>query len=171
MSQTSHPRKQGVALAGQMSDLTHSNRDSFCNVEASAEIPFGTMVARATGGAEQLDAGDDNLVGIVIRDHAYDIPNELGDTGLKPTVVMTVLSKGRIWVPVEEAVTDLSGPVRVRHTVTGNEVPGAFRTTADSTDCIDCSAFARWIGASVTSNGATLAEVEIFGNFNAAIAD
>jgi hypothetical protein len=156
--QTSHPRKQTAALAGQLSDTSFvKHADSLRNDNASAEIAFGLMVRRGTseGGALTLSATSQALGGIVVRDHAYDQPNELGDTGLKPDVVMTVLQRGRIWVPVEEAVA-VGNDVRVRAVATGDEVAGAFRTTADSTDCIDISAFARWV-----TGGSTVAELEI----------
>jgi hypothetical protein len=176
--QTSYPRTMGVAIPGQISDLSNTRSGSFRNDEASAEIPFGTMVAssgiHADGvrGAEQVDATDDALVGVVVRDHAYDIPNELGDTGLKPKVVMTVLEDGRIWVITEEAITDLEAPVRVRAVAAGAEVLGAFRSTADSTDCIDVSAFCKWVSPSQTSNGLLVAEVEVhMGSAKQAVAD
>lgn len=43
-----------------------------------------------------------------------------------------VLSKGRIWVISEDAVTSVGTPAYARYTATGSQSLGAFRTTADS---------------------------------------
>lgn len=169
MSQLTHPREYVAALAGALGDSSAVKQvESLINSEASAEIPFGVMVGNGAseGEALKLATTADALAGIVLRSDAYDIPNELGDTGLKPTVVMSVLTRGRCWVPVEEAVA-VGGAVRVRAVVVGAEVAGKFRTTADSTDCIDISAFARWV-----QGGSSLAMVEIdMLMANAAVAD
>lgn len=160
MSQTSYPRKQAVALPGQLSDSGFDyHKASFRNDNASAGILFGCMtgLSATEGGAATLAATDTALAGIVIRDHAYDIPNELDDDGLQPDVVMTLLQRGRIWVTVEETVV-VGDPVRVRCVVAGSEVAGVFRKTADSTDCVDISAFARWVTG---GSAAAVAELEI----------
>lgn len=157
--QTSHPRVQPLAQAGTIADPSFvKHADSLRNDHASAEIPFGVMVAASSDpgdGALPLTATDNVLAGIVVYDHAYARLAELGDTGLKPDVVMTVLKRGRIYVLPEETVVP-GGAVRVRAVVTGSEVAGAFRTTADSTDCIDISAFARWVRGGSSSSPAVL---------------
>lgn len=141
--------------------------------ESSAEIPFGVCVCRGTTyvdeGALLLNtsaaAMDDKVTGIVAWRDGYAKPTELGDTGLKPGVQLCVLQRGRIWVQPEENVAP-GDPVRVRAVVTGNEVKGAFRTSADSTDCVDISKFARWITTGTASVPAIL-EVDFVGEAQA----
>lgn len=157
--QTSVSEAPTAAFQGMLAD-TGPNNDvaSFVN-ESTSEIPFGVMVMQGTADdqCKPLAATTDKLIGIVVHSHAYDKDNELGSTGLKQYVSVGVLRKGRIWVPVEEAVTPASS-VLVRAVAGGSEVAGAFRDTADSTDCIDISQFARYRS---TTTGAGLALVEI----------
>ncbi len=151
MPQTTVNDTQSVALfEGALADSSRPECESRVNEEASAEIPFGVMVAEGSAdkqkGALNLSAQADKLAGVVTHSHAYNKDNELGATGLKPDVVMTVLRRGVVWVKVEESVTPDS-PVRVRAVATGSEVPGAFRTSQDLTDTIDISSFARYLGS------------------------
>jgi hypothetical protein len=160
--QTSVSIQQGVAFDGMLGDASMlKDCRSYVNEEASAEIPFGVMVAQGTGddGCLKLAATSDKLIGIVVHSHSYQKDNELGSTGLKPTVVLSVLTRGKIWVPVEEAVTPASD-VLVRAVAGGSEVAGAFRDTADSTDCIDISSWARYL-TSTTAAGRALLEFDV----------
>lgn len=157
--QTTHTVAQSVAFAGMLGDSSLIKQgDSYVNGEASAEIPFGVVVKQGTldNEAVKLTSTADVLLGVVLHSHSYAKPEEVGDIGIKPNVQMTVLSQGRMWVQVEEAVTPASN-VLVRAVATGDEVAGAFRDTADASDCIDISGFARYL----TSAGAAgLALVE-----------
>jgi len=129
------------------------------NAEASAEIPFAVMVKQGTDPHEvlKLTAITNKLAGIVVFNHSYAKPNELGETGLKPKTAFNILNKGRIWVRTEEAVTQASA-VRVRAIATGDEVAGTFRTTADANDCVDISKYARFMKA---ADADSLVELEI----------
>lgn len=154
--QTSVAQSAAGAFAGLLVDSSPSEVRSYVSEESSAEIPFGVMVCQGTAdnGAKLLNtsaaAMAKAMVGIVLHSHGYAKDNELGDDGLKPKVIMRVLHKGVAWVQVEEAVTPASA-VKVRAVATGEEVPGAFRDTPDgTTDCVDISAFARYL----TSAGA-----------------
>jgi hypothetical protein len=117
------------------------------NEETTAEIPFGICVfegADQENGALLPTAATDLPVGVTYHSHAYNLPHELGDDGLKPGVMLDVAEKGVLWVLTEEAVTP-DDPVRVRCVAAGAEQAGAFRTTADDTDdCVDVSAFCRF---------------------------
>lgn len=147
-----------VAFPGMRASADPGNIDSYVNGEASAEIPFGVCVAQGTDDKEaiKLAATSDKLLGIVVHRHAYAYGVELGDTGLKPDVVMGVMTRGECWVLVEEAVTPASAPL-VRAVAAGAEVAGAFRDTADASDLIDVSHFCRFIGSSTTApDGTTL---------------
>jgi hypothetical protein len=160
MSQTSIDSKMPIAVPGLLADNTMSkDAMSAFNAEASAEIPFGVMVAHGTADddAKLLAATTDHLMGVSVFGHHYDRPLELGDTGLKPKTHFDVLRKGRIYVLVEEPVTPASA-VFVRAVATGDEVAGAFRDTADGTDTIDISKFARFVTSAGTGE---LAVVEI----------
>lgn len=158
MPQTSVATRMTVGLAGLIGNLegmAHATVVSATSTEASAEIPFGVMVQRGTpdGSAKLLSstaaamAANNLLLGVVTHAQGYAEPQELGDTdagGLKPGTTFGVLLKGPIYVVPEENVTPASD-VRVRVVVTGNEVKGAFRATADASDCVEISAFARWM--------------------------
>lgn len=162
-----------IAVAGMLADDS-LGKDvlSKINGEASAEIPFGVMVAKGSADDEclKLAATSDKLVGVVVYGPAYarsvgSTTLELGTTGLTPNTLMDVLNVGRIYVFPEEAVTPASA-VRVRAVAAGAEVAGAFRATADSTDCIDISKFARWL----TSGSSTVPAVVEIDMRNAALA-
>lgn len=101
------------------------------NDEASAEIPFGRMLAAGAAQDEALLLAltTDKLIGVSVFGQAYAHDNELGSTGFKPGTSFDVLRKGRIVVKVEDAVSP-SGSVHVR---IGGAAPGAFRGTAEAT--------------------------------------
>jgi hypothetical protein len=135
MAQTSYATAQSAAFPGMLADSTAKQTESFFNAEASAEIPFGVMVKQGTGDftCNLLAAITDNIVGISHHSHTY----EYGTTGggVVPKDPVNVLTKGRVWVTVEDACTPAS-TVFTRAVATGAEVKGAFRATADGTDTI-----------------------------------
>lgn len=165
MPQTTVPDRMTRAYAGLISDTSFiKDVRSFVSEEASAEIPFGVMVVRGTDKNvgcllphTSAAASSDIMIGVVVHSHAYDKPLELGDTGLKPKTTVGVLVHGRIWVPVEETVAP-GDAVRVRVIAAGAEVKGAFRTTADSTDTVNITAFARWVTGGAAGS---VAELEV----------
>lgn len=136
MSQTAVTAQREV-FAGSVDQ--HLSSHSYFNAESSAEIPFGVLVvATTTEGECKLPTDGKVPLGVVMHSNAYSKGDgdldELGETGLKPSTSIAVLRKGTIRVQVEEAVTAGSA-VRVRVVAGGGEQLGAFRTTADSTDC------------------------------------
>ncbi len=171
------------ALAGLIADNSMS-KDCLTAIseEASAEIPFGVMCAQGasddgtllllTSAAAMASA----LRGISVFGQSFSKPDELGDTGLTPTTTFNVMSKGRIYVQVEEAVA-VGDPVRVRAVTGGTngygdagaETAGAFRTSADSTDCVDISGFARWTRGAAEA-GFAVVEIDMT-NASLALAD
>lgn len=151
-----------AAFAGMNPDSSNGDIGSYLSEEASAEIPFGVMLGQGTSerGALKLAATSDKLIGVLMHSHAYAKDTELGDTGLKPGVTLGVKYKGRAWVLVEETVTPASD-VLVRCIAVGAEVAGAFRDTADASDCVDISAWCRYVRGTVTlASGVTVAMVE-----------
>ncbi len=155
-----------AGFAGMLADATPHQIDSRVSEEASAEIPFGVMVIRGTdedNGALLLNTSSAAmaplLAGIVVHTQNYAKPTQLGDTGLKPGVMLNLLQKGRIWVTTEDAC-DPGDTVKVRAVATGNEVKGAFRVAADSTDCVDISKFAKWI-TTAGAGGVAMLEIDM----------
>jgi len=148
--QTAVSEAMAIGFAGALADSGNKTCASKYSEEASAEIPFGVMVVKGTDEDNGVllphtsgVASADIMMGVVVHSHAYAKDTELGDSGLKPKVSLDVLTHGRIYVLPEETVTP-GDPVRVRVIAAGLEQKGAFRTTADSTDCVDISSFARW---------------------------
>ncbi len=134
MSQTSVSDSQSNVFAGVVGDDGPNYIRSYVNEEATEEMAFGTLVVQGTAdGDALLPTATDQPLGVVVHSHRYAKDNDLGDTGVKPDVMIGVMRRGTIWVQPEEAVVP-GNAVRIRITATGVEVVGAFRTTADGTD-------------------------------------
>lgn len=163
MPQTSVSDNPSVAYPGMLGDSGNKSVDSFINGEASAEIPFGTLVSQGTLDNEALipaASGDGvKAVGVVLHSHAYNKDNELGTSGLKPEVTMNVLNKGRVWVVIDENVTPASA-VRARYTAVGGG-KGSFRASASAGNTVDLSKCARWIGTHLAATGYGLLEIDL----------
>ena len=122
--------------------------------EASAEIPFGTIVKRGTVGdrCKMLTAVSDIPDGVVVFANMFDYPTERGDIGLKPKTTFGVLRKGRIYVLLETDVA-ITDEVHVRATANGaNTTIGICRATADATHTIDLTGLASWAKAGVAGD-------------------
>lgn len=157
--QTSVSIVQGVSFAGQLGDTSQMNdAKSYVNAEASAEMPFGILVVQGTLEQDALiPAAQANLaVGILMHSHAYQKDNELGTSGLKADVVFSALTRGRIWVTVDEAVT-IAGAVRVRMSGAG---AGTFRTAASAGVTKLITSSARFLTATAGA-GVALLEIDI----------
>lgn len=161
--QTEVLARMPIGIPGQLADLhTAEFGDvvSATNEEAAAELRFGIMVKQGTVATDPdlvkvMTATNNVLAGITVFAHNFAKPVQLGDTGLKPGVTFGLLRKGRIYVLTEDAV-DPSDEVHVRAIAAGNEVAGAFRGTADGTDTIDITAFAKWLSAAGAGEVAVL---------------
>lgn len=126
-----------AAYPGMRSGMNKNRVTPGLNEEASAEMRWGIAVKQGTddAGALLLTATTNKIKGLVQSTHAMAKETELGDTGVKPDAVFDCAEEGELYVLTEEAVTPASD-VRVRCVAGGGEVAGAFRATADSTDCI-----------------------------------
>lgn len=158
-TQTSVAAK-AAAYAGMISDASRdTNLRSYTSEEASAEIQFGTFVAQgvAEKGMLKLAAITDRVVGVLVNSQAFAKDVEVGDTGLKPKMTASVMTRGRVWVLAEEAMTFASVAL-IRAIVAGSEVAGSVRDTADGADTIDKTA--GWLRVLTGSTGAGLVEVE-----------
>lgn len=147
------------AFPGMQNGLNKNKVKPGLNEEAAAELRFGIALKQGTAddGVKKLTAVTEKIAGLLQQSHALvKDPGtgvaELGDTGLKPGAVGDVAEEGELWVLIEEDVTPLSA-VRVRCVAGGAEVAGAFRATADASDCIDVSTSARWAGSYTAANG------------------
>lgn len=163
-----------IGFAGMPADSDPATRtEGRINREASAEIRWGVMVARdatyKNNGCVLLNtsaaAMEQLLVGVVVFQQDVSKPEQLGDTGLKPGVNCRIMRRGHIYVLPEETV-DVGDAVRVRAVATGSEKAGAFRKTADGTDCINVSKFCRWVRGGNTTTPAVL-EIDMVGAGNA----
>lgn len=134
MAQTSYAREHSAAnVAGGLGDTGPNRVESYLNDEG-ADIPAGiAVVEKALGTADLFDSTNDTLLGIVVNSYARD-PDDLdGLDVIKDGGAMNVLTEGTIWVVVEEAVA-VTDPVYCRFSAAGEEVLGAFRTDADTSD-------------------------------------
>lgn len=162
MSQTAVATSPKVGLPGEPATLqaaTNGRVSTGLSEETTAEIRPGIMVQKGTGdyGVKILTATSNKLVGITKRSHDYgDL--ELGDTGYKPGASIGLAQTERWFVRIEENVTP-SSDVRVRCVAAGAEVAGTFRATADSTDCVDLTALAKWVRTALAADG--VGELEI----------
>src|SRR5690606_2312934 len=148
MSQQTSVTAMSVAFDGMVADSAPFVSDSKYNAESSVEIPFGRAVVRHASDKvngvvlphTSASASAAIFEGIAIHTHDYSPEIELGLIGVKPGVQLSVMRIGRVYVTPEESVAP-GDPVRFRAVATGTEQFGAFRTSADSTDCVDISAF------------------------------
>lgn len=141
--------------------------------ETTAGIIPGIMVKRGTGdyGVKILTAVTDKLHGVVVRTHEvgdldFDLVNA---TGFKPGAEIPVARSERWFVRIEENVSP-GLDVRVRCVAAGSEVAGSFRTTADSTDCIEITPLARWVRTALAADGVGELEIDM-ANIDLAVAD
>lgn len=139
MSQSTYAQTMTAGFPGMKADLVDDYVRSYVNAEATAEIPFGVAVVQgAADGSAILAVGAGvTWVGVVLHSHNYDPTYDLGTTGLKPKKTMNVLSRGTVWVQVENAVT-VNSRAFMRHTAgAGGTQKGAFRGDADTATAIE----------------------------------
>jgi hypothetical protein len=137
ISRSGQPR----AFAGMVADTGIKDDVAAFNLEASAEIPFGTGVKwDGETGALQPTASNSVLKGIIRweADHQTGLNGDLGTTGLKPKAAMSCRRRGRMWVMVDAGynVGDLTpgtskGYCRFETDGGSNTVVGAWRASDD----------------------------------------
>lgn len=159
--QTTYSINPAVAFSGQKADTGNDDCLSFVNGEASAEIRFGAVVCQGTAVNEAILPVDANseALGIVVHSHAYHKTQELGTTGLKPNVPMSVMRKGRIWVLCRSGCT-AGDRLYARHDISdgGTEFKGAPEDAADASDMLDLSNQGRWM---TTASAGEIALLEV----------
>lgn len=163
-----------VAFPGAEPDNSFSadNYLSRVSTETTLQIPFGT-VAKADSatpgvGCKAMAAQADIPLGIVPQSDAYQKGFEVGVTadangniGLLPGTNVTIKRRGRLWVQIDEDITNESSAVKYRVNAVGAGVgPGCFRKTASAGNTVDISKFAHWCGAYTAANGYGLLEFD-----------
>lgn len=162
MSQTSYSTEMTTAVDGMPGDAAGAPQviDSYNN--PVDEIKFGVAVQQVSGdddGIELPDSSGAKIRGIAVRDLTEENGSAAADNTYPADSRVAVMKKGRIWVPVEEAVSP-SSDVYTRYTAGGgNTQLGAFRTDADSSKALQITQ-ARFL-TSTSGAGRALLEINL----------
>jgi hypothetical protein len=128
---TGYQETPARAVAGMIADLSLRDVRGLLQGEGSAGVPFGAgVVASGTEGVAVLPVdASSRFTGIAVLEHQI-IKDANGM--IPPQTAMSVLEYGRIWVPVEGAVSRGAFPF-MRHTANGagKLQKGLFRADAD----------------------------------------
>lgn len=160
MAQLTYGSTMTPGFAGMKADLAPDYVRSYVSAEATAEIPFGVALAQgASDDACILPTGAGVAwVGVALHSNHYDPTYDLGLVGIKPKKTIGVLTKGTVWVTVENAVT-VNSRVFVRHTAgAGGTQKGAFRGDADTATALEMRG-CRYLTAAA-GGGVALVEVD-----------
>lgn len=164
MSQLSYATYQSNAFAGMLADNGDNNHLSFINAEVSAAMPFGIAVAKGAGDQDAILMvnGSSVIIGMLSHTHQFDpgqVPTSPTTAGIPIDYTCSVMTRGRIFVQVEEAVTPASA-VFVRHTAgAGGTQKGAIRASADTATAVAWTA-ARFL-TSAGANGFAVLEINL----------
>lgn len=132
------------------------------STEVSAEIAFGKAVildgTNTVDGVKLPTAAAQVIRGIAYRAHDFGTPEEYGATGIKPAVPFRILRKGRIFLPLEVAVTVRGTRGFVQAVANAPRTVGTIQPSADSTNTIDTT-----VNISIETLGGVgdLVEVEV----------
>lgn len=166
--QTTYSSAMAKGLPGMLADLNRNKHvESHVNGEASAEIPFGVVVAKhATIDAKVILPADADavLLGVALRSDSYAPTYDLGDDGIKPKVPVSVLTSGMVYMFPEGTVAK-NDPVYVRHTASGGNTQKGAVSNAAGTGLMLWRG-ARWMEGG-TAGVAT--KMEIFGMLPVAV--
>lgn len=155
--QTSYSLDMGNGLAGLKYDIGNASTLSYT---ADAEINFGSAVVAGSdeNHVKLPAASSDKFLGIALRTQAM-IPNADGSSSYKAKDAVSVLSQGRVYVKVEEAVA-AGDSVFVRYASgVGGSVPGLFRNDADTSTAFELTR-ARFI-AGADAGGLAVIEINL----------
>jgi hypothetical protein len=141
MSQTAYTTYMTAAFPGMLADIGENSILSYVNEEATANLPFGVALAKGTADNQFLAMvnGSSVIIGVSVHTHQVDpgqVASSPAGAGIPPKYAAGVLTRGRIYVQVEEAVTPASS-VYVRHTSgAGGTQKGAIRASADTATAV-----------------------------------
>lgn len=173
-AQTTYSLTLTKAFAGMLAGMEHGAViDSRVSEETSTQLPFGTAVARGAGNDGSVQPAGATLAakvdGVIVHSHAYakatdgtSATGDLGSTGLLPKAKLSVLSKGRMYVAVEDVVVR-GDTLRVRHTTGTSEQVGGFRKAAVANKTLDLGRCAVVIEGNGSAGGLAVVEFD-FGN-------
>lgn len=154
MPQLTYSLNMAPGFEGQISDSRLAQIDGFRN-DGVVEIPFGKAVTRsanADGRGCKLPATGEVLLGIMAHSHVY----EQQPVGLLPLQLGNVVSRGRMYVRSETAVTPASAvTVRIN---TGGAGAGSFGGTAPAAGAFIAVPQARFLSSAAAGE---LVEIDI----------
>ncbi len=156
MAQTNYSQGLLPSLPGMLADINPIVTESGFNSESSTEAAFGAPVRVDPLGDRAFllsTLANPAIYGLIVHDDSYDPRIELGATGLKAGVKMTVLRAGRITVKVG-STTVTKGSRAYYQSTTGGWVQAAIVG-----DTIDTSKQAV-IVSSASSGGTCVLEVD-----------
>lgn len=126
-----------IAFPGQPADLTHS---TVISKIAAGTIPFGSFCVRAAAGVDEscaLPVATADVTarpwGVAIKDQTHRGSNNLDNEANDMVPVMT---KGRVWVTVEGAVTNGAAAFVRFAAGGGGSILGLFRADADTATAV-----------------------------------
>jgi len=156
---------KAAGIPGQTCGMANPLIEPAVNGETSASIPFGVMVQQsAQGEVKLLTGGTNKMAGIVVHDNDLNRGTQVDDLGVMIDAMCSIARRWRGYVLIEVTVA-VGDAVRTRHTATGNEQAGAFRNTADVTDCFNLSSVASWREGGTASGsparGVALLEIDM----------
>jgi len=138
MSQTDYSLQADRAFAGLLADPNANAMIHSLANEDSALAKFGLGYAAGTDPEKQFQAftGAASFAGVLVHRHQTEQRAQFGsggsggETGLQEGEPGDMLTLGRVWVEVDEAV-NAGDPAFVRHTGTAADI-GKFRNDADT---------------------------------------
>lgn len=154
--QTSVSTAPAIAFAGQLADDAENDIITLLNAEASASIPFGSIVSFKTAApvsdkdAILTAAAGNKKAGIVVHRHNYAkaftmngvTVGEMDDTGLLVGITFSCLRSGRIFVICEDGC-NVGDPLFVRYA--GGTLGAARSTDAGGSTCTDLTNVGTWL--------------------------
>lgn len=144
MSQTTYNVEPGLAIQGMLGDFDASVKSSLsrANEEASS-VEFGRPAVTGTDAETQFllpSAAAQPFLGITVFQQATE---DVTDDGIATDETAELLTRGRIWVKVFEAIA-VGEDVYYQHTANLGAVPGDWRNDADSANASQLTQ-ARWL--------------------------
>ena len=143
MPQTSYGFRQTAAIAGLLGESGRGRAiRTFVNAEASAQMPFGILVARGTAfdDAKLLTAPTDPIVGAIVHSHDLGVDGATAGSSLAGTAGVDVKDRMNVmefgtFVGLTEVAMSPGNNVYVRVATGTGTVIGAFRNANDSGTC------------------------------------
>ena len=146
MAQTVYNELRTIGFNGQLADSSANDVTGMRNDE-TASMPFGYAVKYESTSDQQsagiLTAISGELVaGILLKQHSY-ADTQLDSTGVMAGERLNVVRKGRVLVICEDGC-NVGDRLHIRAVISGAEVSGALRASADGSDTIDSTKQGQW---------------------------